>query len=1005
MLDIYMAFYGRPADPDGLAFWAGRLNAANGNLDEIMDAFATSPEYEERFGHLGLEGLVSNLFQQLFGRAPDTAGLAFYIEVLESGERTLQSISLDILNGAQNDDALIVQNRVEISSHYITSLEEAGANASQVDADTLASWVADVDADSSSAATACGAIDVEVGLTQFSVSGSWSSSGGAIASSDNNPVYQIQVIEARQVTIELSSNTVDTYLYLLDEDGAVIAENDDIVLEVNTNSRLNRALEEGIYQVVAATYWDGESGDFELSLTGAIFSRSGSSDPLAGSISPFQLIELSGDFDPENSAISVLLTSQSTGVTVTVPVLSATATAVEFLMPPLVDRESGELMQGRVDVEILQAGTSVVSRTQVLGSPLILAPVAIDSDVSRGDWTIAYILAGIDSLSRAAELSSELNLGNDTAEDLVSLSAEMESLLNLVQTLAASGTAQSFSTSDGAAIQMDSNDLDTLDSLISAYFSEFSGPASEAQLHRAAAGLRPAAQLAGGVISRCEGNEGLSAAISTVCGSNVAVADNAVTAGGALRSWGKYIYGLPLALSSIPLSTLLGTGAAGSAMISVAYGWLADHLAQTPTTVASTVESILVSGAGSKTGIQLFGQMYGLIKNFVTTTGDIDGSDPDDQAPEKGAVQVNWEQSDEQGEIIVTHTPADGSAAVHMRLPASGSSASTSSLRLVAPPDDAAILVSWAGDGNGTTSGPGISCPGDCTEIFDLNETITLTASADNGSTFTGWSGACTGTGSCTVVLDRDKTVTATFEKNAAILVSAQGNGSVSGPGISCPGDCTEIFDLNESITLTATPDSDSTFTGWSGDCSGIGSCTVVLSRDRSVTGNFELKDDGSYSTLHWNITDSCDDNSALKLRFFDRTDNLVWPDSSNVYTYANLGQTYISSLSCMTDNKICYGGESSAGSRSWGLGLSGERGCDACCYSCADRTVSNSLTCSGGGGGGGDTVRCENAATIETGPSPCQCDPDPNIGLFPGAYGTILSCPPGTPNTTTVYK
>lgn len=89
-----------------------------------MDAFANSQEYDDRFGNLGIEELVGNLFQQLFGRDPDAAGRAFYVGVLESGDRTLQSISLDILNGAQNEDADIVQNRVEISSHYITSLEE-----------------------------------------------------------------------------------------------------------------------------------------------------------------------------------------------------------------------------------------------------------------------------------------------------------------------------------------------------------------------------------------------------------------------------------------------------------------------------------------------------------------------------------------------------------------------------------------------------------------------------------------------------------------------------------------------------------------------------------------------------------------------------------------------------------------------------------------------------------------------------------------------------------------
>jgi hypothetical protein len=41
---------------------------------------------------------------------------------------------------------------------------------------------------------------------------------------------------------------------------------------------------------------------------------------------------------------------------------------------------------------------------------------------------------------------------------------------------------------------------------------------------------------------------------------------------------------------------------------------------------------------------------------------------------------------------------------------------------------------------------------------------VTLTPTADAGSTFTGWSGACTGTGTCTVTMDQDRAVTATFD-------------------------------------------------------------------------------------------------------------------------------------------------------------------------------------------------------------------------------------------------
>ena len=64
------------------------------------------------------------------------------------------------------------------------------------------------------------------------------------------------------------------------------------------------------------------------------------------------------------------------------------------------------------------------------------------------------------------------------------------------------------------------------------------------------------------------------------------------------------------------------------------------------------------------------------------------------------------------------------------------------------------LTVTKPGNGAGTVTGTGFSCGTDCTESYPDGTVIsvTLTATADAGSTFTGWSGAgCTGTGTCTV--------------------------------------------------------------------------------------------------------------------------------------------------------------------------------------------------------------------------------------------------------------
>jgi hypothetical protein len=152
---------------------------------------------------------------------------------------------------------------------------------------------------------------------------------------------------------------------------------------------------------------------------------------------------------------------------------------------------------------------------------------------------------------------------------------------------------------------------------------------------------------------------------------------------------------------------------------------------------------------------------------------------------------------------------------------------------------------SGGGTGTVTSSPAGIDCGTTCTTTANQGETITLTATPDAGSAFTGWSGGgCSGTALCHVTLDLSMTVTANFAVTHQLTVSKSGSGAgsvTSSPaGINCGTTCTATANEGDMITLTATPVAGSVFTGWSdGGCSGTDSCQVTLSADTSVTANF----------------------------------------------------------------------------------------------------------------------------------------------------------------------
>lgn len=108
----YLAYYGRSSDIDGLAYWATRLDQVSGNLSEIIEAFANSPESQSLYGGLENSAKINKIYQQIFGRDADSVGLEYYSKQLSSGNMSQGSIALDILNGAQGSDLLLIESVV-----------------------------------------------------------------------------------------------------------------------------------------------------------------------------------------------------------------------------------------------------------------------------------------------------------------------------------------------------------------------------------------------------------------------------------------------------------------------------------------------------------------------------------------------------------------------------------------------------------------------------------------------------------------------------------------------------------------------------------------------------------------------------------------------------------------------------------------------------------------------------------------------------------------------------
>ncbi len=198
------------------------------------------------------------------------------------------------------------------------------------------------------------------------------------------------------------------------------------------------------------------------------------------------------------------------------------------------------------------------------------------------------------------------------------------------------------------------------------------------------------------------------------------------------------------------------------------------------------------------------------------------------------------------------------------------------------------VEITVNGMGSVTSLPAGINCGTDCSADFDKNTSVSLSATANNGNQFIGWAGDCSGTGSCIISMEENRSVTATFSSlNASqsnIAVSVVGTGSVSSSpsGISCGTNCSANFDKNTNLSLTATAGNGYQFAGWSGDCNGSSSCSVSMAQNRSVTASFSLVGNPQPNILIENYSPA---GNAFELdNVNDNASGIIWHESLQQY-------------------------------------------------------------------------------------------------------------------------
>ena len=213
---LYVAYLGRAADKAGLDYWSNQLNGtpATLTLDDLRANFVNEqPEYAAAYGGLSRVDTVTKIYNNLFGRAPDSAGLTYWTTG-GGANVSADDLLVAFINGAGTTDSATITNKVLVSELYTSA---AGTNYLAADAKSVITGVTDTSASLTAALAKLtdGSLSgIALGTATVNLKASVSADA-AVTSYETNQLAAIKAIGAQLETLtkanaQLPDQTVNT---------------------------------------------------------------------------------------------------------------------------------------------------------------------------------------------------------------------------------------------------------------------------------------------------------------------------------------------------------------------------------------------------------------------------------------------------------------------------------------------------------------------------------------------------------------------------------------------------------------------------------------------------------------------------------------------------------------------------------------------------------------------------------------------------------------------------
>lgn len=122
---LYVAYFGRPADPGGLNYWLNALSYNPNALLEISRQFGLSQEYRDEYAGMTNRQIVSKVYENLFAREADEGGLNYWTDLMDRGVITIDYIVTDVSRAAAgNSDGFLLNGKASAAHTFTTRLDQ-----------------------------------------------------------------------------------------------------------------------------------------------------------------------------------------------------------------------------------------------------------------------------------------------------------------------------------------------------------------------------------------------------------------------------------------------------------------------------------------------------------------------------------------------------------------------------------------------------------------------------------------------------------------------------------------------------------------------------------------------------------------------------------------------------------------------------------------------------------------------------------------------------------------